>query len=130
MGYEFEAGRWECEQLKRLILTCLEPARVALGVPMVITSGFRPPWLNKHIGGASDSRHMYGCAADFITPGMDQAEAFKAIRALELPIDQLILEHPPGGWIHLGVALPGVRPRKEYMIAHNDSSSRTRYDHV
>lgn len=127
LGYQFTLNRWEREQLQRLVMTCLQPARDALDVPFVITSGFRPPWLNKHIRGATDSRHMYGCAADFKTPTMRQRDAFNFIKALKLPVDQLILECPPQGWIHLGIALPGHKPRKQYMIASRTADGRMKY---
>lgn len=129
-GYQVQLDRWTLEQLERLVKTCLQPARDALGVPFVITSGFRPPWLNKMIKGAADSRHMYGCAADFKTPGKPLAQAFAEIRELDLPIDQLILENPPAGWIHLGIALPGQQPRKQYMMANRTADGRMEFKHV
>ncbi len=127
LGYQFTLDPWEYEQIKRLVQTCLQPAREALDVPFVITSGFRPTWLNKHIRGAKDSRHMYGCAADFKTPTLAMPEAFEQIRALDLPLDQLILEAPPNGWLHLGIALPGEEPRKQYMIATRNVDGRMMY---
>jgi hypothetical protein len=108
----------------------LQPIRSALGVPLVITSGYRPPWLNKIIGGAKDSRHLYGCAADFKTPTMPQETAFRKIRALNLPIDQLILEDPPQGWLHLGIDLPDYEPRQQYIIATRTADGRTTYSNV
>ena len=131
LGYKVgPLDRWTWEQIQRLVDTCLQPARDALGVPFVITSGFRPPWLNTHIRGAKDSRHMYGCAVDFKTPTMAQPKAFQQIREMNLPIDQLILEDPPQGWLHLGVALPGQKARKEYMIATRTADGRMAYRHA
>lgn len=127
LGYQFTLDRWEREQVERLVTSCLQPARDALGVPFVITSGFRPPWLNRHIRGAKDSRHLYGCAADFKTPTLPLEDAFRQIRQLDLPIDQLILEDPPAGWLHLGIALPGQKPRKQYMIATRTADGRMSY---
>lgn len=131
LGYKIgPLDRWTLEQITRLVTTCLQPARDALGVPFVITSGFRPPWLNAHIRGAKDSRHMYGCAVDFKTPTIPLQTSFDMIRAMNLPIDQLILEDPPAGWIHLGIALPGQTPRKQYMIATRTADGGMSYRHA
>lgn len=123
LGYNITLGQWEHEQIARLVKTCLQPIRSDLGVPLVITSGFRPPWLNLMVRGAQSSMHLYGCAADFKTPGTTLEGAFYRIIELDLPIDQLILEDPPWGWIHLGVAMPGQDPRKQYMIAKNTTGT-------
>ena len=54
------------ENLRRLCKGCLEPLRVALGLPVVVTSGFRTKRLNSLLAHASDrSQHMAGQAADF-----------------------------------------------------------------
>lgn len=126
-GYNLVADRWTHEQIVRLIETLLQPLRDTLGVPMIITSGYRPPWLNNMIRGSKDSRHMYGLAADWIPVGMTVPMAFKIVHNLELPIiDQLILEH--NEWIHSGLALPGQTPRKQYMIASKRADGSTRYE--
>lgn len=42
----------------------LDKVREAWGKPLIITSWYRPPAINKAIGGASNSQHIYGKAAD------------------------------------------------------------------
>jgi hypothetical protein len=42
----------------------LDKVREAWGAPLIITSWYRPPAINKAIGGASNSQHIYGKAAD------------------------------------------------------------------
>ena len=55
----------EVENLRRLCEGCLEPLREALGLPVVVTSGFRTKELNSLVAHASDrSQHMAGQAAD------------------------------------------------------------------
>ncbi|MFF2852794.1 D-Ala-D-Ala carboxypeptidase family metallohydrolase [Streptomyces sp. NPDC058001] len=45
----------------------LEAMRHAMGdVPLVVTSGFRSTACNNAVGGASNSRHLYGDAADLV----------------------------------------------------------------
>ena len=49
------------EALCRLIL---QPIRDAYGKTIIVTSGYRSPELNRAVGGASNSQHTYGEAAD------------------------------------------------------------------
>ena len=54
------------ENLKRLCGHSLEPLREALGLPVVITSGYRCQRLNEILAhSARRSQHLTGCAADF-----------------------------------------------------------------
>ncbi len=54
------------DNLKALCQGCLEPLRKALGLPVVITSGYRTKALNSMLAHSSKrSQHMQGCAADF-----------------------------------------------------------------
>ena len=54
------------ENLKFLCVFTLEPLREALGLPIIITSGYRSKALNDRITHhSSTSQHMYGEAADF-----------------------------------------------------------------
>jgi hypothetical protein len=91
------------ENLKKLCQT-LEIVRAALDKPMVISSGYRCPELNKAIGGAANSAHLYGLAADFIVPEFGNAfDVCLAIKKLDPPViyDQLIYEFD--SWVHLGL---------------------------
>ena len=71
-------------------------------MPIHIDSGFRSFRLNQDIGGANNSAHLEGRAADIIPIGMDLRLAFDKIRAAGLPIDQIILEC--NAWIHVSIA--------------------------
>ena len=54
------------ENLKALCVHTLEPLREALGLPVVITSGYRTKALNSMLAHSSErSQHMLGQAADF-----------------------------------------------------------------
>lgn len=100
--------------LKRLKATVLvlEEVRTLLGnAPMVITSGYRSPAVNRAVGGSPTSAHMRGEAADFICPRFGSPLAVcRAIAASDLRFDQLIEE--AGAWVHLGL---GGRWRREVL---------------
>lgn len=52
-----------------LVAYVLDPLRDVLHTPMIITSGYRTPQVNKLVGGANNSQHMSGYAADFHVQG-------------------------------------------------------------
>ena len=89
------------ENLRRLCANTLEPLREELGLPVVITSGFRTKILNDLLAHSSErSQHMAGQAADFyVAPGQSGLsrrelliKAFRLIITSEqIDYDQLIL---------------------------------------
>lgn len=105
--------------LNRLILW-LEIVRGMLGAPMIINSGYRCKELNKLIGGAKDSAHMQGWAADFICPQFGTPlQIVKKIASSELIFDQCIQE---GTWVHISFA---PTSRREVLTAHFNGRSTT-----
>jgi zinc D-Ala-D-Ala carboxypeptidase len=81
----------------------LEIVRARLGFPIVISSGYRSPDLNKAVGGAPNSAHVLGWAADITCPGF--GNPLQVARAIaQIPgfrYDQVI--HEFGAWCHLSV---------------------------
>ena len=100
----------------RMLAARLERVRLILGTPLLITSGYRCPLLNRAIGGSTTSAHVGGLAADFISP--EYGNAFAVARAIEangdeIDFDQLIYE---GGWVHVGFSAL-TQPRREVLTA-------------
>jgi hypothetical protein len=59
----------------------LDEVRAFLGnQPMRVTSGYRDPVSNREVGGARDSRHMYGDAVDFWIEGQDVVDTFNRLK--------------------------------------------------
>ena len=69
--------------LKALCLNVLQPLRNALGCPIIISSGFRCAELNKCVGGAANSGHLYGQAADFIVPQKNLKDGHNRKQAID-----------------------------------------------
>jgi len=94
--------------IARLQLLCqhvLEPVRQRFGKPVVISSGYRSPALNRAVGGSATSQHVKGEAADFEIPGLSNVEVARWMER-KLNYDQLILEfytpgQPNSGWVHV-----------------------------
>jgi hypothetical protein len=93
----------------------LEAIRKLLGRPMVISSGYRSPAVNSLVGGAPNSQHMLGQAADFIAPAYGTPfEVAQAIERSGLKFDQLI--HEFGRWVHVSFIRPEQgEPRRQAM---------------
>lgn len=49
---------------------------------IVMTSGYRTPWHNASVGGASSSQHMSCNAADFFIPGVAKSELIAFAKSL------------------------------------------------
>jgi len=84
------------QNLKRLCLYTLEPLREELGLPVIITSGYRCKELNDKVKSHSKrSQHIEGRAADFYVGKGSREDLIKAFREIllnpSIDFDQLIL---------------------------------------
>lgn len=94
----------------------LDVIREKVGKPILISSGFRCPVLNKAVGGVSNSQHQKGLAADLICADMESLE--KVLRE-EGGFDQLIKEHRKSSksfWYHVSVAPRNGKPRQQIIM--------------
>ncbi|MFF1836702.1 D-Ala-D-Ala carboxypeptidase family metallohydrolase [Streptomyces sp. NPDC058231] len=77
----FSGGKLSAADVKenaRRAMYKLEALRKKLGnVPITVNSGFRSIAHNADIGGASDSMHMYGTAADLAVPGVSNKTVYQ-----------------------------------------------------
>lgn len=96
----------------------LEDLRALLGgVPILVSSGYRSPALNKAIKGAKNSLHMKGLAADFTAPRygtpLDICRFIEGLQVLQF--EELIYE---GSWVHIGLAAPtATKPARRVLTA-------------
>ncbi len=100
--------------LRALAQNVLQPVRDHFGRPVIVTSGFRAPALNRAIGGSASSQHTLGEAADFTVAGVSNLQVARWIVA-NLPFDQLIYEFGEGGWLH--VSYRAGRLRRQILRA-------------
>ncbi|MEM9905306.1 MAG: D-Ala-D-Ala carboxypeptidase family metallohydrolase [Cyanobacteria bacterium P01_D01_bin.44] len=56
-----------------------QQARDRIGRPFIITSWYRPPDVNRRVGGASRSRHIVGDAIDFYVNGLSGNQIYWAL---------------------------------------------------
>ena len=119
--------------LKRLC-GWLEVLRERSGTPIRINSGYRSAQLNRKIGGAANSNHLTGCAADIRVSGMEQALRYAVIlldysQELHQEFDELLIERrsasPLGSsknrygaiWLHFAVRPSGNRRKILFINA-------------
>jgi hypothetical protein len=116
-GIAMDPPREVVLNLERLANEVLEPIREAVGGPLIITSGYRPAELNTLVGGAANSDHLYGRAADFHAVEMDLDELGEIVRRVcdSLPVAKAIREF--GQWVHVSIEPLGVLPRRKYLVA-------------
>lgn len=90
--------------------------------PIIVSSGYRGPAVNKLVGGADTSAHTLGWATDFICPGFGTPlQVAKKIAASDImdDVDQLIHEYEK--WVHISW---DPRNRKQ-LLTINSSGTKT-----
>ena len=98
--------------------------RVSLEEPIIITSGYRSPEVNKCVGGAYSSNHLTGCAVDIRCVGVEQAIRYAAILLdfadeWKQDYDELLIERNRKGryWVHFAVRPKDNRRRTMFLTA-------------
>ena len=86
------------DNMLELIFYVLQPLRIKLGKPIIITSGFRCPKLNQLVGGVKNSQHLEGKAVDIVVKGMSPNDLIAFILKSGIEFDQLINEKT---WVHI-----------------------------
>ena len=91
--------------------------------PIIITSGYRSPDVNRAVGGAYSSNQLTGCAVDIRCAGVEQAIRYAAILLdtaddTKEEYDELLIERNSKGhyWVHFAVRPPTEQNRRRVMI--------------
>jgi hypothetical protein len=131
-GIDMRPPQAVLERLTWLCVHVLQPLRDLLGKAIFVSSGYRPEELNRLVGGANDSAHLYGRAADIEVFGMPNLMLARFVSEQNLlQLDKCILEFPTdedpqAGWVHVQVPEKGGIARAQYLTALR-SEGRTVY---
>ena len=93
----------------------LDPLREMYGHPVRVTSGYRCAALNKAVGGAGNSFHLVGCAADIDNGSREENRRIFDLIKGNLPFTELGWEGG-GRWVHVAIQ-KGREQEKEVFYA-------------
>lgn len=118
------------EHLANLTFTAenMELVRSLLGFPILISSGYRNPEVNRAVGGVPNSQHALGLAVDFSCPRFgSNFEVAKKISESNIQFDQLIYEVTnTGTWIHISFS-KDRKPRRSVLTQDKRKPSGQQY---
>ena len=105
------------QQIANMAYGCrqlLEPAREAIGCPILVNSGFRNSRVNAQVGGVRNSQHLQGCAADIRPRDPQQFQRLVEFLKAHTLTDQLLTGN---GWLHISWRTLGI-PRHYVRIGY------------
>ena len=102
------------------LVTYLQKIREHFGKPVNISSGYRCATHNKNVGGATNSRHAKGQAADIYINGIAPAEIAKYAESIGILGIGLYETNSDGHFVHID-----TRTTKSFWYGQNEASRST-----
>lgn len=112
LGLDNTPSEFEKKQLIRLAEEVLQPIRDAWRSPIIVNSAFRSEVVNKAVGGAKNSQHKKGEAADITVGSKEKNKKLfnfiqKMINNGTIKVGQLIDEYNYS-WVHVSLERPNA----------------------
>jgi len=100
---EFACPHCKAEHIEPALVTALQQLRDKVGHPISILSGYRCVQHNKDEGGAKDSQHIVGKAADVTCPAIPLSDLYDWATTIPDFMDGGIGVYPKERFIHVDV---------------------------
>jgi len=91
------------------LVAVLEQIRIRLGIPLLVTSGYRTPDHNRAVGGLDNSKHLTGHAADAVPVDGNVVRMVDELLALGIRRDQLQVGVPVDGDVANNLRARGIQ---------------------
>ena len=101
----------ELNNLVLLVNNILDPLRELYGKQIHVNSGYRSPIVNRKIGGAINSQHIFGQAADITGDSPEENEKLFNLIVNNFKFDQIINEEN-FTWVHVSYSKEKNRNEK------------------
>ncbi|MBD5585802.1 MAG: peptidase M15 [Clostridia bacterium] len=124
------AGSAVWHNLEYVARNVLQPVRDEFG-PILVTSGYRGPALNRAVGGSTTSFHLQGNAVDFepLNNKYSIKDVFEFVYK-KLPYTELIAENIPDGWVHAALAKGREREKQLKYKLVGSGVKRGSYEYI
>lgn len=108
--------------LTRLCNEVLDPLRELIGKPIHVTSGYRCEEVNSRVGGAHNSQHIDGKAADIRVPGWTTEQLFQFVKHSGIKFDQLLQEYD--AWVHISYSPDTGNRQMRLRVVKQDGQTK------
>lgn len=131
-GIDNTPNKEQRQALVDLIEHVLDPLRARWGAPIIVSSGYRSPAVNRLAGGSSNSQHLKGEAADIHTVSDSRVDNMRLLRSLltsNIEFDNVIAENVDSygrpDWIH--VSYTTKRKNRKLKTTMRKVNGKTKY---
>jgi uncharacterized protein YcbK (DUF882 family) len=90
-------------EIDQRLVDALQELRDLAGAPVRVTSGYRCPDHNRAVGGAKQSRHLLGHAADIVIKDLSVAGMYELAERVDAFREGGIGVYPERGFIHVDI---------------------------
>ena len=90
-------------EIDQRLVEALQELRDLAGAPVRVTSGYRCPDHNRAVGGAKQSRHLRGHAADIVIKGLSVAGMYELAGRVAAFRNGGIGVYPEQGFVHVDI---------------------------
>lgn len=112
--------KYALRNMNQLCNMVLEPIRKNFGKPIIVTSGYRSKQINKLVGGAANSDHCFGAAADIKCYIKDDTIKLFYLICKMAEEDKIscrqIIDEKGYSWVHISINHPDAGLKNNQIL--------------